>query len=819
MHCSLPKHLDERFRWRVSPTDVGARAPGDFVLYWMHNALRCHENPALDAAICLARQNGLPLLVYHGLSEDYPYASDRYHAFILQGHRDVQRELADRGIQAFFHLQQQGDRGPHLRTLTRQAAVLVSEEMPVQPLEGWMERLASGTKTPIAMVDASCVVPIPMVKKSYTRAYEFRDATREMYAERVELPYEEQTFDCEVYEGPLPFKPLDLQSATLSELIGRSKVDHAIAPVSDTPGGSRAGYARWESFKKHGLDQYANRRNDAANHDGVSRMSAYLHFGMVSPMRIAREAHERGAEKYLDELLIWRELSFHFCYHNIDVIDSIDSLPSWAQRTLEDHASDPRTGSYGWEQLARGRSDQPLWDACQRGLLKHGEMHNNVRMTWGKAFLHWASTPAKAMRLTMDLNHRYALDGRDPSSYGGVLWCFGQFDRPFKPEKPVTGMVRERSVDDHQKRIDFDRYLRVVDRPIAAKLPKVAVIGAGMGGLICGRTLLDHGIDVTILEKSRSVGGRLATRRVPDNAFTFDHGAQYFTAKDQRFSRYVQCWILKGLVEPWMGRIVELGSDGEVIEEKLGTPRYVGVPSMNAVAMHLAEDLKVSHGVKIDRLLSGQDGKWLLLDDQGQEQGRYDTVIVNCPPAQTSPLVAESDFADLVGEVEMNPCWALLVAAKSLKTLPFEGAFVNDGPISWISRNDRKPGRNETPCIVAHASPEWSKQNLELDPDVARQKLRSALEKTIGQSLSEVEYETAHRWRYSVASNPLSQECLWDPVSSLGACGDWCNGSRIEGAFLSGMAMAGSVLRHWTIDRAGYRVEGPQQLSLLSDVS
>ena len=127
MDTSLPQHLDERLRWIASP-DVRISAPGEFVLYWMHNALRAHENPALDVAICLARQNGLPLLVYHGLSEEYPFASDRLHAFMLQGHRDAQRELSDRGIAAAFHLQRNGKRGPYLRNLTRAAAVLVTEE-------------------------------------------------------------------------------------------------------------------------------------------------------------------------------------------------------------------------------------------------------------------------------------------------------------------------------------------------------------------------------------------------------------------------------------------------------------------------------------------------------------------------------------------------------------------------------------------------------------------------------------------------------------------------------------------------------------------
>lgn len=808
MDQTLPPHLGERFRWLVGPDDR-QHDPGEFVLYWMHNALRGHENPALDVAICLARQNGLPLLVYHALSEDYPYASDRYHSFMLQGHRDVQRELADRGIQAFFHLAHEGNRGPHLCDLTRKAAVLVTEEMPVQPLAGWMERLVSRTTTPIALVDSSCIVAAPLVDKSYTRAFEFRDATKQLYAERVSAPYVEQEVDCDMYDGRLPFESVDLQDANLASLIGRCRIDHAIAPVADTPGGSRAGYARWNAFRENGLDRYAKRRNDAAVHDGVSRMSAYLHFGMVSPMRLAREAKERNAEKYLDELLIWRELSFHFCFHNIDVIDSLDALPGWAVDTLESHSADQREADYSWEQLARARSGQRLWDAAQRSLLKHGEMHNNVRMTWGKAFLPWASSPARAMRLTMDLNHRYALDGRDPSSYGGVLWCFGQFDRPFKPESEVYGTVRSRSCEEHERRLDLDKYEQVVDRPIAAKLPSVAVVGAGIGGIAAARTLRDHGLNVTVFEKSRGVGGRVATRRVGELAF--DHGAQYFTARDRRFSRYVQSWMQQRLVEPWLGRIIEWKSDGRH-EEKLGTPRYVASPSMNALAKHLSADLDVQTGTHVAEM-KRRDGVWTLTDLNGRDLGEFDAVLVNCPPQQALTLLA--DQTDLCREVEtvhMNPCWSLMVATEGLSDTDFDGAFVGEGPISWIAHDGAKPGRSEPGNVTTwtvHATSNWSEQHLDADPAVVKQELLAAFQRLFGSdhpvNTIEPVHCDAHLWRFAIPDNALPEECLWDADAAVGVCGDWCGPARIEGAFLSGISLAGTLLRHVTIDRAAYR--------------
>ena len=800
---SLPPTLAERFRWLISPANSSG-ASGGYVLYWMHSAMRAHENPALDVAICLARQNGLPLLVYLALSEDYPYSSDRFHSFILQGQRDVQWELENRGITAHFHLERNGHRGPHLRDLTRKAAVLVSEEMPVQPLAGWMERLVSRTSTPIATVDTSCIVPMPLMPKAYARACEYRQATAKLYAERIGRPYDEQTVDCEMYDGPLPFQSLDLQDVCLASLISQCRIDHSIAPVADTPGGSRAGYARWEQFRDQGLKHYETVRNDASNRHGVSRLSAYLHFGMVSPFRIARQAKAHGAVKYLDELLIWRELSFHFCFHNIDVLDSLDALPLWASETLKNHADDPRESTYDWEVLSRGRTGQKLWDACQRSLMKHGELHNNVRMTWGKAFLQWSKSPARAMQLTMDLNHRYALDGRDPCSYSGVLWCFGLFDRPFEPAGEVLGKIRRRPCEEHQARIDLDKFISSVDRPIADALPRVAVIGAGVGGLMASRCLVDHGVDVTVFDKSRGVGGRMATRHEDD--LSFDHGTPFFTAHDSRFSRYVRSWIQQDLVKPWMGRIVDLNSDGS-FENQYGTPRYVAVPGMNTLVDHLASDLNVQTDTCISKLDS-VNGKWSLIDTVGKKQGVFDWVILNCPPHQSLRILdGQSALTGQMSKVKMDPCWTMMLTTGDLKDMGFDAAFVREGPLSWIAHEGSKPFRREPEGLTTwtvHASAKWSAERLECCPSQIQSEMLTAMKRVLGQPFEPVHCKV-HRWRYALPVDPLEEQCLWDPVAGLGACGDWCFSPTIEGAFLSGMAMAGTLLRKITVDRPAFR--------------
>lgn len=824
MDITLPQHLDERLRWLKTPEEVDV-GPGEFVLYWMHNALRAHENPALDAAICLARQNGLPLLVYHGLSEDYPYASDRHHSFLLQGHRDVQRQLSDRNIVAAFHLQRQGKRGPYLRTLTRAAAVLITEEMPVQPLTGWLERLVTTGSTPIATVDCSCIAPVTLADRPFHRAGDFREHVQPFYDQRLRNPYSEQPIDCAMCDldglaHRMKLEPLSLQDADLARLIGECRIDHTVAPVTDTPGGSRAGYARWETFKRSGLDLYHESRHNPARFEGTSRMSAYLHYGMVSPFRIAREAAAMNADKFLDELLTWREMSFHFCFHHRDEVDTLEAIPDWAQETLDKHKHDSRERHCSWETLARGKSERPLWDAAQRSLLKHGELHNHVRMTWGKSFLPWLHSPARALQLAIDLNHRYALDGRSPSSYGGIHWCYGQFDQPFQTEQAVLGRIRPHDASEMMSPRQLQRFQNHVDRPIAASVPRIAVIGAGIGGLTAARTLIDHGLDVTVFDKSRGVGGRTATRRAElpgtGESLSFDHGAQYFTARDSRFRRLVHSWIQDGLAEPWLGRIVQISAQGVIEEEKSRTPRYVGVPGMSALAKHLAKDLKLKLGERVVDV-SHTGPQWSVSTTDGQQHDGFDLVICNCPPQQTLDLIGgKSDLDAVIGDVVMRGCWALMVADERLNEMDFHGAFVHDGILSWIAGNTSKPGRPRTPAWVIHASAEWSEQHLEDDPESVTATLLTAFETAIKRSLDSPRHAVAHRWRYALAAQPLDQQCLFDPVAGLGACGDWCGGSRVEAAFLSGAAMAGTILRRCTIDRAPYRSEQAVQPSLFA---
>lgn len=776
----FPEYLAERWCRRQ-----GQRRDGEFVLYWMRTAVRGHENPALDAALIVGRATKLPVLVYHGLSERTPYANDRHHTFILEGARDVSRELAHRNIPYAFHLERDGHRGPVLKQLAERAAVVITEEMPVHPLRAWTERLT--TVATVWTWDTACVVPMPLVGQKYTRAFRYRDQVRDYRCARIARLWEEQP-NPEVCELPeLPFEPLEFENASFRDLVASCEIDHGIAPVSHTRGGSQQGYARWARFRENGLKRYGRMRNDPLK-NGVSRMSAYLHYGQVSPLRLAREAHAVKAEKYLDELITWRELAYTYCYHEPDV-DSVEALPAWALESLRSAEGDQRPELYSWETLARARTGDALWDACQNSLLVHGELHNNVRMTWGKAFLQWTPNVERALELALDLNHRYALDGRDPSSYGGLLWCFGQFDKPFNPPQKITGSLRPRSTEQHARRLDVEAYRQKVAKPLVNDPPRVAVIGAGISGLICARTLKDHGVPVTVFDKGRSSGGRTSTRRIGNRSF--DHGAPYFVARDREFQRYVHSWRVDGVIAEWQGRagIVRNG----IVEEDTGVARrFVGTPSMSSVASHLRDSMDTRFGVRVTAIRGGRS-PWRLESDHDR-LGEYDVVLVATPASQACDLLQAGWLRERLQCVSYAPIWSLMVSVDDEFDWPWDSMKLDDEVISWVARNESKPKRGSATSLVAQASRMWSRSHVDDQPDTVRRVMIQSLCRKIPVLEQAAHKSAVHRWRYALVEETLDIRCLWDEDHQLGACGDWALGGRVEDAFKSGVALAGRVL-------------------------
>jgi hypothetical protein len=326
--------------------------------------------------------------------------------------------------------------------------------------------------------------------------------------------------------------------------------------------------------------------------------------------------------------------------------------------------------------------------------------------------------------------------------------------------------------------------------------PRIAVIGAGISGLTCATELAERAHSVRVFDKARGPGGRMSTRRVPDLGVgaDFDHGAQYFTVRSPELTTRVQRWTTDGVVAPWHARIVALGPDG-IDESSRQTQRVVGTPGMNAICRRLAASLDTRFGVQISAIERVRDG-WAVLDQAGATLGTYQVVLCTAPAPQTEKLLrgVAPAIAERAATVRMHPCWSVLIAFTDPVRVDFDGAFVNSGPLSWVARTSAKPARETSPDRwVLHAGPSWSAEHLEDDAGRVIEALVPAFFDTIGAPSSKPAWSKGHRWLYALAENPLEDGCIYDSSLGIGACGDWANGNRVEGAFLSGLRLAEEV--------------------------
>ena len=318
----------------------------------------------------------------------------------------------------------------------------------------------------------------------------------------------------------------------------------------------------------------------------------------------------------------------------------------------------------------------------------------------------------------------------------------------------------------------------------------VGIIGAGIAGLACARTLAANAFDVKVFDKGRGVGGRTATRRAePDLAF--DHGAQYFTARDARLQKVTADWLSRGVVAEWLGCVVRL--ENGAVTHTSPQPRDGGVPGMTAMAADLASAIRVQTRTQIVAMSRGPSG-WTIKTDAHENFGSFETVVVTLPAPQSAVFLQPHAFGAIASTLQMTPCWAVLVAFESKLEVPWDGAFVHNSPLSWVARNSSKPGRSgQSDCWVLHASPEWSAAHIEAAPDTAARLLLDAFSSAIAQQLPPDSHLTAHRWRHSHGSDADDRRMLFDPEVGLAVCGDWLAGGRVEGAFLSGVSAAEAI--------------------------
>ena len=319
----------------------------------------------------------------------------------------------------------------------------------------------------------------------------------------------------------------------------------------------------------------------------------------------------------------------------------------------------------------------------------------------------------------------------------------------------------------------------------------IAIIGAGMAGLSCAQALVKAGREVRLFDKGRGPGGRMSTRRMqtPMGEIRWDHGAQFFTARNARFRAAVDDWAAAGAAAEWNGKFLELGSGTSEIMES-ADPRFVGVPGMNGVIRHLARDLAVDWTQRANAI-QGTPGNWTIQFEDGETEGTFDHVIVAVPAEQAADLLQAPapKLAAQAASVSSAPCWAVLLAYDAPLNAGFDGARIKGAPLSWIARNTSKPGRDAGEAWVLHASPEWSRENVDEQKEEVAAKLIRNFRAMSG--APEPVFSAAHRWLYAMVETRVAvQDFGWDDASSIGACGDWYIAPRVEAAWLSGAMLA-----------------------------
>ena len=344
------------------------------------------------------------------------------------------------------------------------------------------------------------------------------------------------------------------------------------------------------------------------------------------------------------------------------------------------------------------------------------------------------------------------------------------------------------------------------------KSRNIAVIGAGMAGIACARTLMQAGHQVTVFEKGAGFGGRMATRSSPFGSF--DHGAQYFTVRDPRFVRALQ--TVSGLCKPWSARNVwVLDEHGQIASTKL--PRqethWVPTPGMNALVSRWAAPLQEQNRVELETRISQlepdalQPHQWQLRGaSPGGAQHVYcgfDAVLLAMPAEPARLLLNSAQKADglaqKIDRVQMAPCWTLMLAfpqamQPGLNTLgpQWNAARSTHHRIAWLARESSKPGRGAVERWTVQASAAWSQEHLEDDPQRVQAKLIKAFSEVTGIH-AEPSHVDSRRWRFAQTTAPLGKSHLWDAKTGLGVCGDWCLGQRVEDAFISGLELALTV--------------------------
>lgn len=461
---------------------------GEYVLYWMQINRRFEFNFALEYAIAWANKLDKPLLIYEGLNIDYPWASARMHNFMLQGMRENQQIAKEKGLNLFSYVEPDIEAGKGLfYKLVEKACCVISDEFPVFIIRKHNERVADRINVSFTTVDSNGLIPLGITEKDPYSAYLFRKIMQKYFLESYTNPPKKDPLadlinrdkiDLDAFSNTYP-TALKIEDE-IEEVIPRLDIDHSVSIV-DVSGTREAALKKLVYFIQNSLLEYNEKRNHP-DEKKTSGLSPWLHFGKISEYEIVKAALDQqphgwdlsqltpnggkntgffngdtNIQSFLDEVITWREVGFHYAHHRPDY-DEFDSLPNWVMETLREHQNDERKWIYSLEELEQSKTHDDIWNAAQTQLREEGIIHNYLRMLWGKKVIEWTPDYRTALDYLIELNNKYALDGRDPGSYSGIFWCFGRFDRAWQ-ERNIFGKLRYMASESTRKKVKMKNYL------------------------------------------------------------------------------------------------------------------------------------------------------------------------------------------------------------------------------------------------------------------------------------------------------------------------------------------------------------------------
>lgn len=424
------------------------------VVYWMSREQRVNDNRALLFAQEQALEQKKPLVVIFCLVPRFLEAALRQYAFMLRGLAEVEQDLTVKEI-SFRLLMGEPDVEIPKFVKKYKAAALISDFDPLRIKQEWKSKVMAKVAVPFYEIDAHNIVPhwIASPKLEYG-AYTLRPKIQRLLPEFLYEPRK-------VLKHPVQWQE-SVGKVDWQKALKHLRINRKIPEVSWIKPGEKAARRMLRAFIKQKLTSYPEERNDPTL-DRQSNLSPYLHFGQLSALRAALEVRASSAspeakEAFLEELIVRRELSDNFCFHNAHY-DNIKGFPEWAQKTLDAHAKDPRDYLYSLEQFENAETHDDLWNAAQREMVQRGKMHGYMRMYWAKKILEWTESPEQAMDIAIGLNDTYELDGRDPNGYTGIAWSLGGVhDRAWK-ERPIFGKIRYMNRKGCERKFSVQTYI------------------------------------------------------------------------------------------------------------------------------------------------------------------------------------------------------------------------------------------------------------------------------------------------------------------------------------------------------------------------